>query len=66
YLGGEAAQLSIGISDKVSRVFQGLLLFFVLSCDDERRCGSDDGEKDRLEHQPFASAWLPAKISRMR
>ncbi|HEV7437885.1 ABC transporter permease [Rhizobium halophilum] len=33
YLGGEAAQLSIGISEKVSRVFQGLLLFFVLSCD---------------------------------
>ena len=33
YLGGEAAQISIGISDKVSRVFQGLLLFFVLSCD---------------------------------
>ncbi|WP_430251625.1 ABC transporter permease [Neorhizobium sp. DAR64860/K0K1] len=33
YLGGEAAQLSIGISDKASRVFQGLLLFFVLSCD---------------------------------
>lgn len=33
YLGGEAAQLSIGVSDKVTRVFQGLLLFFVLSCD---------------------------------
>lgn len=33
YLGGEAAQLSIGISDKVTRVFQGLILFFVLSCD---------------------------------
>jgi ABC-type uncharacterized transport system permease subunit len=33
YLGGEAAQLSIGISDKVTRVFPGLLLFFVLSCD---------------------------------
>ena len=33
YIGGEAAQLSIGISDKVSRVFQGFLLFFVLSCD---------------------------------
>ena len=33
YIGGEAAQLSIGISDKVTRVFQGLLLFFVLSCD---------------------------------
>jgi simple sugar transport system permease protein len=33
YLGGEAAQLSIGVSDKVTRVFQGLILFFVLSCD---------------------------------
>jgi simple sugar transport system permease protein len=33
YLGGEAAQMSIGVSDKVTRVFQGLLLFFVLSCD---------------------------------
>ncbi len=33
YIGGEAAQLSIGVSDKVTRVFQGFLLFFVLSCD---------------------------------
>ena len=33
YLGGEAAQVSIGVSDKVVRVFQGLLLFFVLACD---------------------------------
>jgi ABC-type uncharacterized transport system permease subunit len=33
YLGGEAAQLTLGVSDKVTRVFQGLLLFFVLSCD---------------------------------
>jgi len=33
YLGGEAAQISIGLSDKVSSVFQGLLLFFVLGCD---------------------------------
>lgn len=33
YLGGEAIQLSLEISDKVTRVFQGLLLFFVLSCD---------------------------------
>ena len=32
-VGGEGAQLSIGVSDKVTRVFQGLLLFFVLSCD---------------------------------
>lgn len=33
YLGGEAAQLSIGISDKSARVFQGMILFFVLACD---------------------------------
>lgn len=33
YLGGENAQLTLGLSDKVSRVFQGLLLFFVLGCD---------------------------------
>jgi len=33
YLGGEAAQISIGVSDKVVRAFQGLLLFFVLACD---------------------------------
>ncbi|MEC9344096.1 MAG: ABC transporter permease [Pseudomonadota bacterium] len=33
YLGGEAAQITLGISDKVVRVFQGMLLFFVLACD---------------------------------
>lgn len=33
YLGGEAAQISLGISDKTARVFQGLLLFFVLASD---------------------------------
>lgn len=33
YLGGEAAQVSIGMSDKVARVFQGVLLFSVLACD---------------------------------
>ncbi|MEL6435158.1 MAG: ABC transporter permease [Pseudomonadota bacterium] len=33
YLGGEAAQISLGISDKVAAVFQGVLLFAVLSCD---------------------------------
>ncbi|MGI6853093.1 ABC transporter permease [Mesorhizobium sp. 1B3] len=33
YLGGEAAQISIGVSDKVVRAFQGILLFFVLACD---------------------------------
>ncbi len=33
YLGGEAAQISIGVSDKVARAFQGMLLFFVLASD---------------------------------
>ena len=33
YLGGEAAQISVGLSDKVARVFQGMILFFVLACD---------------------------------
>ena len=33
YLGGEAAQISVGLSDKVVRAFQGILLFFVLACD---------------------------------
>ncbi|MGB6118900.1 MAG: ABC transporter permease [Mesorhizobium sp.] len=33
YLGGEAAQISAGVSDKVVRALQGLLLFFVLACD---------------------------------
>jgi simple sugar transport system permease protein len=33
YLGGESAQIAIGISDKAVRAFQGLLLFFVLACD---------------------------------
>ncbi|TPW26787.1 ABC transporter permease [Pararhizobium mangrovi] len=33
YLGGEAAQITIGLSEKVARVFQGFLLFFVLGCD---------------------------------
>ena len=33
YIGGEAAQIALGISDKITRVFQGMLLFFVLACD---------------------------------
>ena len=33
YLGGEGAQISLGISDKIANVFQGLLLFFVLASD---------------------------------
>ena len=33
YLGGEAAQVALAVSDKAVRVFQGMLLFFVLVCD---------------------------------
>lgn len=33
YIGGESAQIMLGISDRATRVFQGLLLFFVLACD---------------------------------
>ena len=33
YLGGEAAQVSLNVSDKVTSVFQGLLLFLVLASD---------------------------------
>src|SRR5690606_41009097 len=33
YLGGEAAQISVGLSEKVVRVFQGMILFFVLAGD---------------------------------
>ena len=33
YLGGEQVQMLMGVSDKVARVFQGMLLFFVLACD---------------------------------
>jgi simple sugar transport system permease protein len=33
YIGGEGVQIALGISDQITRVFQGLLLFFVLACD---------------------------------
>ncbi len=33
YIGGEAAQITLGISDKIAKVFQGILLFFILACD---------------------------------
>jgi simple sugar transport system permease protein len=33
YLGGEAAQITLGVSNKVVNVFQGMLLFSVLACD---------------------------------
>ncbi len=33
YLGGEAAQTALGLTDKTARVFQGILLFYILGCD---------------------------------
>ena len=33
YIGGEAAQISLGVSDKTAQVFQGVLLFYILACD---------------------------------
>jgi len=33
YIGGENAQIALGLSGKTARVFQGMLLFFVLACD---------------------------------
>ena len=33
YLGGEGAQIALGVSDKIARVFQGILLFYILGCD---------------------------------
>ncbi len=33
YLGGEGVQIELGISDKTTQVFQGMLLFFILMCD---------------------------------
>lgn len=32
-IGGESAQIALGISDRATRVFQGMLLFFVLAAD---------------------------------
>jgi len=33
YLGGESAQATLHVSDKIARVFQGILLFYILACD---------------------------------
>ncbi len=33
YIGGEGLQIALGVSDQITRVFQGMLLFFVLACD---------------------------------
>jgi simple sugar transport system permease protein len=33
FLGGEGAQIVLGLPEQMTRVFQGLLLFYVLACD---------------------------------
>jgi general nucleoside transport system permease protein len=33
FIGSEAAQVSLGVPDKIAKVFQGVLLFFILACD---------------------------------
>ena len=33
YLGGEAVQVAFGVSEKITKVFQGMLLFYILACD---------------------------------
>ena len=33
YLGGEAAQIDLGMPNAVTGIFQGILLFFLLACD---------------------------------
>jgi simple sugar transport system permease protein len=33
FLGGEGTQIALHLSDQTARVFQGMLLFFVLACD---------------------------------
>lgn len=33
YIGGESAQITLGLSGETASVFQGMLLFFVLACD---------------------------------
>jgi simple sugar transport system permease protein len=33
YIGGEAAQIAMGLPSSVTRVFQGMLLFFLLATD---------------------------------
>ncbi len=33
YIGGEAAQITMGLPSSVTRVFQGMLLFFLLATD---------------------------------
>jgi simple sugar transport system permease protein len=33
FIGGESVQVALGMSEKIAKVFQGILLFFLLACD---------------------------------
>ena len=33
FLGGEAVQMNLGLSSSLTRIFQGILLFFLLAAD---------------------------------
>jgi simple sugar transport system permease protein len=33
FIGGESVQVALGVSEKIAKVFQGILLFFILACD---------------------------------
>jgi ABC-type uncharacterized transport system permease subunit len=33
YLGGDAAQINLGLPNAVTGIFQGILLFYLLGCD---------------------------------
>ena len=62
FLGGEGAQISLGLPEQMTRVFQGLLLFYVLACDTfilyrPRWHATGDGESRR------GVAWLRASSS---
>ena len=58
YIGGENAQIAMGISDRATRVFQGLLLFFVLASDTliqyQIRVVRPKPDKPSQTHQPHS------------
>ena len=33
YMGGELAQINMGLPNAITGIFQGLMLFYLLSCD---------------------------------
>ena len=55
YMGGEGAQIALGVSSQTTRVFQGILLFFVLVCD------TFIIYRPRLAHAPARAAQTAAR-----